>query len=80
MKTRYEYIHFVKIEDKPKTSVWRCQNNKSNHELGLIMWYAPWRQYVFEPAVAYAVFNDACLDDISHFLGQLRALRGQRVK
>lgn len=31
---RYKYIHFIKIAEKPKTSIWSCRNNKSGTELG----------------------------------------------
>lgn len=31
MKTQYEYISFVEIEEKPKTKVWGCVNNNSGH-------------------------------------------------
>lgn len=71
MKTKYKYIHFVKIESKLKTSVWSCLNNKFGTELGRIKWYVPWRRYSYFPTVQ-AVYDDGCLDDISDFIKQLK--------
>ena len=73
MKTKYKFIHFVKIADKPKTSVWRCHNNRSNKELGRIAWHPAWRQYVYEPA-CQAVYSVGCFEDINDFIKQLRLL------
>lgn len=66
---RYEYIHFVVIEEKPKTTVWSCRNNNSGGELGRVKWFGPWRQYCFFPVGnATTVFNRGCLEDIIHFI------------
>ena len=71
MKTKYKYIHFKQIPDqKKKTSIWRCLNNKSLVHLGIIKWYAPWRQYCFTP-YQNTVFNKGCLEDINDFITQL---------
>ena len=69
MKTKYKFIHFEKLSDDPE--VWVCNNNRSIGSLGRIEYYAPWRQWVFS-AVDTAVFNDQCLKDIAHFIGQFR--------
>lgn len=74
MTTKYKYIHFIKIEDKPKTSVWQCLNNKSKAELGVVKWYPSWRQYCFFTTYQ-AVFNNSCLLDISDFISQLEFYR-----
>jgi hypothetical protein len=71
MKTKYKYIHFKKIVDKPKTSIWSCLNNKSGAELGRIKWYAPWRKYCYFPTVQ-AVYDTGCLKDIIDFISQLK--------
>jgi hypothetical protein len=71
MQARYTYIHFEQIGQKPKTSVWACRSNSSKAILGMIEWYPPWRQYCFFPAPD-CVFNVSCLDDIKHFIGQLK--------
>ncbi len=70
MKIKFIFIHFVKIADKPKTSVWSCRNNKSDSELGRVRWYPAWRQYIYEPACE-AVYSVGCLEDINDFIKQL---------
>ena len=74
MKTEYKFIYFIKVEDKPKTSIWHCRNDRSDDLLGEIKWYGPWRQYCFYP-VPETIFNVGCLEDINHFIGQLKAER-----
>ena len=76
MKTRYEFINFIKTKDKPKTSVWSCRNNRGGEELGIIEWYPAWRQYCYFPTVQ-AVYSVGCLEDINAFIGQLEAERKQ---
>ena len=65
----YKYIHFIEVKhEKPTiTSIWICQNKKSNEELGTVRWYASWRQYCFFNRVQ-AVYSAGCLDDISDFI------------
>ena len=74
MKTQYKYIRFEKTEDKPKTSVWSCRNNRSSEELGIIKWYSGWRQYCYFP-LTQAVYSAGCLEDINSFIGQLKELK-----
>lgn len=69
-QTEYKFIHFIKIEDKPKTSVWSCLNNRSNEELGIVKWYPSWRQYCYFSTVE-AVYSVGCLKNIDHFINQL---------
>jgi hypothetical protein len=75
MKTEYRYIRFVKIGDKPKTSVWSCRNIRSNAELGQVRWYPAWRQYCYFPT-AQAVYSVGCLMDINDFISSLGASHG----
>jgi hypothetical protein len=74
VKTEYEFIHFKKVEDKPKTSVWACMNTENRSVLGHVKWYGPWRQYCFFPE-AFVVFHNGCLQDICHFIQQLKEER-----
>lgn len=71
MDKRYEFIHFVEIDQKPKTKVFSCRNNKSCEELGVIKWYPSWRQYCFFPTVQ-AVYSAGCLRDIECFISELK--------
>ncbi len=81
MKTEYEYIRFVKMEDKPKakTPRWVCRNNKSNDELGIIKWFSSWRQYCYF-ATGPAVFSKGCLQDIISFISEATNERKRKPK
>ena len=69
MRTVFEYIHFVKVAEKPKTSVWACLNKRSGDKLGEVKWYGRWRQYCFHPTLELAtVFNVGCMEDICSFI------------
>ncbi len=70
-KTKYKFIHFVEIKRNPKTEVYSCLNNSSGDELGIVKWYPAWRQYCFFSAFDI-VFNAGCLDDITHFMDQMK--------
>lgn len=72
----YEHIHFVKLSDKPRTSVWSCRNNNSGLELGEVEWYPSWRQYCFCPN-AGTVFSGGCLADIQDFIKDRADDRGE---
>lgn len=67
METKYTFVHFIKVDQKPKTSVWSCRNNRSNNELGEVKWHGPWRQYCYFPTVQ-AVYSAGCLRDIKDFV------------
>ena len=71
MKTKFEYVHFDLIEEKLKTKVYSCSNNRSKTELGTVKWYPPWRQYCYFPTIQ-AVYSKGCLNDIEMFIEQLR--------
>jgi len=66
---RTKYMTFIKVGQKPKTSVWNIENNESGFVLGTISWYGAWRQYVVD--TKECVFNKGCLDTISEFLTKL---------
>jgi hypothetical protein len=68
------YIYFRLVEEKPKTQVWSVVNKSQGYTLGNIMWYSPWRQYVFEPQ-GNMVFNTICLDTINNFIKRLNKER-----
>jgi hypothetical protein len=74
MKTEYEFIHFIKTDQKKITSVWSVRNNRSKEELGIVKWYPAWRQYSYFPTVQ-AVYSAGCLMDIIDFIKQLKAGR-----
>lgn len=67
----YQFLHFVLVGKKAKTEVWSCRNNKTGDQLGVVEWYAPWRQYCFFPTVQ-AVYSAGCLEDIAAFIKYLK--------
>jgi hypothetical protein len=69
-----KYIHFKKIEDKPKTSVWSCRNNSGDYQIGIVKWNPGWRQYCFfsEPDM---VFSTGCMEDICNFIKRLKEMK-----
>jgi hypothetical protein len=62
-----KYIHFVKIDDKPKTSVWSVVNTSGGYSIGTIKWNPGWRQYCFFPE-ANMVISTGCMQDIIAFV------------
>ncbi len=85
MKTKFEYIHFVKVAEKPKTTVWECRHNEvidelydEDNVLGVVKWYGPWRQYCFSQIALMGVFNASCLDDIAEFIRSLPRKSGKK--
>jgi hypothetical protein len=71
MKTNYEYIRFVEIpHQSKKTRLFDCYNKRSMDVLGMVFWYAAWRQYCFYPR-AKTIYSAGCLVDITNFIGQL---------
>lgn len=67
LKTQYKHILFVKVSERPRTSVWSCRNNRNNGELGVIRWYSGWRQYCYFPTGG-SVYSMGCLNDIQTFV------------
>jgi hypothetical protein len=68
MKTRYKHIVFEQVGDSTN---WICHNIKTAAKLGYVEYYKRWHRYVFE-GVEGCVFDTSCLQDICHFMGQLR--------
>ncbi len=72
MKMRYKHIHFFEAGQETGKPSYACYNNKTSRELGGVIFYNPWRQYVFESADEYIVFSQSCLIDIIDFMKQLK--------
>jgi hypothetical protein len=73
MKTDYEYIRFVEIpHEVRRTRIFDCYNKRSMDVLGMVFWYAAWRQYCFQPR-AHTIYSAGCLADITNFIGYLMA-------
>ena len=76
-KTKYKYVHFVKVGDSGKTQVWDCYNSANQYTLGRISYLNTWRQYIFSPN-SYAYFSVGCMEDICNFISQLEDIRKTR--
>ena len=62
---------FITIMDEGNTfdgrSVYHIVNNKDQKQIGMLAYYRPWNQYVFE-SVEDSVFNNSCLRHILDFM------------
>jgi len=67
---KYKYIYMVKIPAKTKTKQFEIRNIKSDDRIGVVKWYASWRQYCFFPN-GDCVFSVGCLNDIMDFIKML---------
>ena len=70
----YKYITMIKAEDKPKTSVFAVMTKDQEVTLGIIKWYAPWRQYCFIPD-DNTIYSKGCMTDINDFITRLMDMR-----
>lgn len=74
MKMRYRYIHFIETHPLPKTSVYLCLNNASEKMIAVVKWHSSFHGYSFFPEFD-TVYSFGCLQDIVHFLNQLRGVK-----
>ena len=65
-----KYMEAEFVEEKPKTQVWQVKSKSDGSKLGVIKWFAPWRQYCFF-TVDVSVFSARCLRDFASFLEKL---------
>ena len=66
-----KYLEFRLLEEKPKTKVIGVFSRYAGIKLGVIKWYARWRQYAFFPENG-TIFNVECLNDIIIHIKGLR--------
>jgi len=75
MKTKYKFIHFVNVGSDDQLFkglvCWAVKNNRHGSLLGQIEWCPAWKQYCFFPE-HNTIFNNSCLSDIQHLIGQLK--------
>ena len=71
-KTQYRHIHFMEVpQKKGDPKMYEIFNNKSGASLGGVFWYSAWRRFCIAPESG-SVFDETCLADIIHFIGQLK--------
>jgi len=78
LENEYKYITMIKVEDKPKTSVFDVYS-KHDDILGQVKFFPQWRQYCFFPEDD-CVFSKGCMDDINNFIGQLQKILSENRK
>ena len=68
MKLKYKYIQFHKAKKQnPKTWIYLVRSNDIQGVLlGVVKYFARWRQYGFYPEEG-TVFEKTCLNDIKNF-------------
>ncbi len=64
---KMEYITFNRTVDNKKTQVWNVDLTRTGLPLGVIKWYAPWRQYCFFPEPD-TVYSASCMNVIQNFI------------
>jgi len=74
MQTKYKYIHFVERHNEGKTRRFNCCNIKLDELIGIVKWYGAFRGYSFFPEWG-SIYSQGCLDDISHFMQQLKEVK-----
>lgn len=73
----YKHIILIHLPDKPKTHVLAVQTKNQEVTLGVIKWFAPWRQYCFFPAQE-CVFSKSCMVDINDVITKLKEDRAKK--
>ena len=70
MKSTYKHIHFIPATQKLDKDGYICRNTRGE-VLGYVYWFEEWDQYCYYDAV-YGIYSQSCLEDIAHFLSQLK--------
>jgi uncharacterized protein YprB with RNaseH-like and TPR domain len=65
-----QYLRFVEFEKKEKTKVIAVMNIHHEEIIGMIKWFARWRQYCFFPTNE-TVWNINCLNDVNSVITML---------
>ena len=68
--SKYMTFDLIGHSDSKKTKVYAVNSKSGKDWLGVIKWYAPWRQYCFLPDPG-CVFSRGCLKDVEDFIEKL---------
>ncbi len=75
-KTEYQFLVFTQLPSTGKTEIWQCWNKHHSVLLGTVKWYGAWRQYCyFTRDDTEVVYSIGCMNDICHFINQLKNRR-----
>jgi len=69
-----EYIEFRLFAAGQKTDIYHVVATKNEEILGVIRWFCPWRQYVFEP-YDNTTWSADCLLKVHGFISGLMEAR-----
>ena len=61
------YIEYMLIGTRPKTNIYGVFSKSSGDRLGIIKWYASWRQYCFFPELD-TVWSKGCLNEVNYLI------------
>lgn len=81
--TAEKYKNYLTFVDKPVrpgqiTRKWSVHGAAdADTLLGYIVWYAPWRRYVYKSPHAGVVFDAICLSEVQAFLDEQMVLLAQ---
>ena len=75
--TKKKYLYTVLAVEGKKTNLYDVRN-KSGFTIGIVKWYAPWRQYCFYPGPFDILLNNDCMREITDFLDGLKKQRKEK--
>jgi hypothetical protein len=73
-----KYLKFQEVVElnKKRTRNYRVLSARDNSQLGIMLWYGAWRQYVFIPTdECTTIWSAGCLGDVVEFLKSIREVR-----
>ena len=69
-----KYFAVELMEKKTRTEVYGIRSKHHSEPIGMVKWYAPWRQYCFFPEPG-TVWSRYCLNEVNTFINQLKEAR-----
>ena len=73
-----KYLVFELAPSTKKTCTWLIKSKNSGDLLGVIKWYAPWRQYCIF-IEGDSIFSRGCLEQIYEFINELMVNRKKEI-
>lgn len=72
-----QYLRFIEFPKREKTRIIAVMNKHHEEVIGMIKWFARWRQYCFFP-VNNTVWNINCLNDVNSVIMMLAEERKKK--
>jgi len=67
MEFRHIIIEEMEPVDEEDHTLFAIRNKHSNLEIGVIIYYEPWKKWVLEP-YEDTIYDESCLEDIVKFM------------